>query len=233
MSSLKDQNVFTPLATRIFGNIYDVLNDKFPHFQVDPMLVVAGHLGIDENRNRGGSPRSRHLVGEAIDVQLSQNTDDRKCVLATVAEYVFMKEDIGSEIAVHWGLGGHVHIAVIPYKGVHKRFPVGGGEKWTSCTNRNILAVKKAIKKYAIGKTEMTSQNTLDIESLSGSKYHEEYVAIQDDIIRLNLNGDTEQWKYQFVVTNLPDIEKKLKNLNTSPVINWELHRAIDNAYIW
>jgi len=228
------KNQFTPLATRIFNNIYDILNDKFPNFQRTPFPVVVGHVSIDENRQRGATPRSKHLVGEAIDIQVTPNTDERKCVLATIAEYAFIKEDVGSEIAIKWGLNGHVHIAVIPYKGVHKRFALNGmTEAWTSCSERNVVALKKTIMRYATGKTEIIETNTLDIDMLSGEKYHNELLAMNSNIIKMAMSGEKMFWKYDFTLSRMPEIESKLENLNTSPVINWDLHKAIDNASSW
>ena len=227
------QNKFTTLAVRVFNDIYDTLNEKFPTFQTEPLSVIAGNLSIDENRERGGSPRSKHLVGEAIDVRTSPDTDDRKCVLATVAEYVFVKKDVGSEIAVDWGVGGHVHIAVIPYKGVHKRFSIKGGEVWASGSKTNIMAVKKAIQKYSTGKIVITDDTVLDIDALSGALYHRQLDDVRDSVIEIGVLGDTSRYRYEFALHDLDNLERRLGNLNTSPVINWEIHKAIDYARVW
>jgi len=105
-------------------------------------------LSIEENRLRGGSPRSRHMIGEAMDVRPTPNTDERKCILATVAETVALEKKLGTEIAIMWGLGGHVHIAILPQRNIHKRYSINNGEVWTSKSKRNKLAITKIIEKY-------------------------------------------------------------------------------------
>jgi len=229
---LKEQNIFTVLAARIFNDIYDTLNEKFPGLHIDPFPVVCGTIGIDVNRDRGGSPRSKHLVGEAIDIQFIPNSDENKCVLATMAEYVFIKEEVGSEIAVQWGLGGHVHIAIVHYKGVHKRFPIDNQEAWTSSSKTNVLAVKKAIVKHSQNKIVSNFDNVLKLGHLSGEKYHDEL----EDITRRvgeSLLNDRSDYEADFAAYRMSEVEDKLSNLNTSPVTNWDLHRAIDFAETW
>ena len=135
-------------AQRIFAAISSTLLVKFPGFQDTPIYIKWGALSIDANRDRGGSPTSKHLVGDAIDVQLTPNTDSRKALFATIAENVMLKNNLGTEIAIEWGLSGHVHVALVRYRGMHKRFPIKGGAIWTTNSKISIEAVNKAIIKY-------------------------------------------------------------------------------------
>ena len=141
-------NDFNPLAVSVLSEIYNLFQKWLPGFQTGPFNVVYGTLSIDENRERGGSPRSKHLIGMAIDIQPTPNSDERKMVVASVAEYVIIKRRLGSEIAIEWGLNGHVHIGLLLTQGIHKRYSMDNGVVWTSKNADSVIALKKAIEKY-------------------------------------------------------------------------------------
>jgi len=96
----------------VFNDLYDWLDTRLPGFQKGPLEVVCGTLNVEENKARGAMPRSRHLLGEAIDVRPIPNYDDSKCIIATFAESIIVQKKLGSEIAIKWGIDGHVHIAL-------------------------------------------------------------------------------------------------------------------------
>lgn len=146
--SSSPQNNFTPPASVYFVDIVKYIRNTMPGFQDNPLEVVYGYLTIEDNRIRGGSPHSRHMIGEAIDVRPTPNTDERKCIIATVAETVALEKKLGTEIAIRWGLAGHVHIAILSQRNIHKRYSIDKGEVWTSKSLRNKMAVRKIIEKY-------------------------------------------------------------------------------------
>src|SRR3989344_9037034 len=114
-------NNFQKFALEVFNDLYDWLDTRLPGFQKGPLEVVCGTLNVEENKARGAMPRSRHLLGEAIDVRPIPNYDDSKCIIATFAESIIVQKKLGSEIAIKWGIDGHVHIAVVPMIDFHKR----------------------------------------------------------------------------------------------------------------
>lgn len=146
--SIESQNKFTTSMIDMLNELYDDINSKMEGFQKQPFEVVTGTISIEENYKRQASPFSRHLTGEAIDIRPIPNTDDRKCVVASFAEMLIINRKLGSEIAIDWGLSGHVHIAMIPIMGHHKRFSINGGEVWKSTSARNKKALNNIISKY-------------------------------------------------------------------------------------
>ena len=206
-------------SRRIFEEIGNVLLAKFPGFQDDPFYIKWGALSIDENRERGGSPTSKHLTGDAIDVQLTPNTDARKVLYAIIAEYVMVKNGLGSEIAIEWGLNGHVHTALVRYRGMHKRFPINNGELWTSNSKISVLSVNKAIKKYG--------SNVVDESSMTRPiDFKKKLTKLSNDIESSMETMD--MGNVDLVIYRAGALSRNLSLLNTSPVINQDLHELID-----
>ena len=206
-------------AQRIFAAISSTLLAKFPGFQDTPIYIKWGALNIDENRERGGSPTSKHLVGDAIDVQLTPNTDSRKALFATIAENVMLKNNLGTEIAIEWGLNGHVHVALVRYRGMHKRFPIKGGAIWTTNSKISIESVNKAITKYGAVVVD-PSKVSKPIDTKAAM------TKLSDDIGSALKTNDMSN--VDFVVYKAGQLSRDLSTLNTSPVINQDLHDLID-----
>ena len=208
---------YEPFAKRMFESINKTLMQKFPGFQDTPLYIKWGPLGVDENRERGGSPLSKHLTGEAIDVQLYPNTDDRKCVFASIAEYTLIKQDLGSEIAVEWGLNGHVHVAIIRYKSVHKRFAIQGGAVWTSYLGNNLVAIKKSIKKYGVNVNE---------NIIPPGDVRDRLQQYTDDLT--SAKDTKESGNVDLIMMRGERLTQELSKLNTSSFINEDLHKLFD-----
>jgi len=222
------QNSFNTLAAEVFEQVYETMNEKFPGYHAKPFQVMYGTLGVEENRKRGGSPKSFHLVGQAMDIRTQPNTDERKCIYATIAEYACVKRGLGSEIAVDWGLAGHVHFA-INREPVHKRFSMNKGEVWTTGCLTNITSLKNVIRKnYRKPDDPMDS---LDIDRLSGESLHRDLDKQFDQFLQTaNYRSEGDM---SFILDKSSEISTKLDHLITSPVINWKVLSAVDEYNAW
>ena len=81
------------------------------------MTVTSGYRSAEVNKNAGGSPRSAHLTGKAIDVTFNTNI-----FKITSAIYGYWQSGVGpwkgcTEMEVCRGKGmQHMHFAFIPEK---------------------------------------------------------------------------------------------------------------------
>jgi len=98
----KHEVLYDPLLIRLLQNIRDELGK--------PIIINSGYRSIEYNRKVGGSPKSQHLYGKAVDVKVS-GVSSKSIALIT--------EMIADVMGIEIGIGIYdtfVHIDTRGYK---------------------------------------------------------------------------------------------------------------------